>query len=89
MSDTHDKIAAFCRTPQTMDAICAHAQCTRSLVYNLVARGMLKNVGSKRSGQFAAVESRVVEPERTWRETPQIVQAASVWHYAQRMGVSA
>lgn len=89
MSDTHDKIAAFCRAPRDMEAICAHAQCTRALVYSLVTRGMLQNVGNKRHGLYIAIEGKVVEPERTWREQPQIVQAASVWQYAQRMWASA
>lgn len=89
MSVSHDRIAAFCRSPQTIDAICEHAKCNKVVVYNLVARGLLQNIGNKRYGRYVAIESKAIEPERTWREQPQIVQASSVWHYAQRMGASA
>lgn len=53
-------------------------------VYNLVQRGMLENVGTRRFGRFLVVPGTSLEPVREFRATPEIIQAASVWEYARR-----
>ena len=87
MKDTHRMIAALCRTPQPMDVIQANVDCTKAVIYLLVARGLLRNVGTKARGLFEVVEGVSVEPERTFEVPAQIVQCASVWDYARRLGV--
>lgn len=53
-------------------------------VYNLVQRGMLENVGTRRFGRFLVVPGTSLEPVREFRASPEIIQAASVWEYARR-----
>jgi hypothetical protein len=89
MKDTHRRIAAMCRTPQTMDAIVDHVGCTKSLIYNLIARGMLVNHGNKRRAYLQTADGVMVEPERVFEAPAQVVQASSVWHYARRCAMEA
>lgn len=89
MNDTHRRIAAMCRTPQTMDAIVEHIGCTKGLIYNLVQRGMLINLGNKRRAYLQTADGVMVEPERVFEAPAQVVQAASVWHYARRCAMEA
>ena len=89
MKDTHRRIAAMCRTPQTMDAIVDHIGCSKALIYNLVARGMLVNHGNKRRAYLQTADGVMVEPERVFEAPAQVVQAASVWHYARRCAMEA
>lgn len=85
----HDRIAAFCRHPRTMDAIVEHVGCTKAVIYLLRQRGMLRNIGNKRGGLFQTVEGVSIEPERTFDVPDHIVQASSVWHYARRCAMEA
>lgn len=89
MKDTHRRIAAMCRTPQTMDAIVDHIGCTKGLIYNLVQRGMLINHGNKRRAYLQTADGVMVEPERVFEAPAQVVQASSVWHYARRCAMEA
>lgn len=89
MNDTHRRIAAMCRTPQTMDAIVDHIGCTKALIYNLVARGLLINHGNKRRAYLQTADGVMVEPERVFDAPVQVVQASSVWHYAHRCAMEA
>lgn len=85
MKDTHRQIAAMCRTPQPLEVITAAVGCTKVCLYNLVARGLLRNVGTRKRALLQVVEGVSVEPERTFRTPEHIVQASSVWHYARRV----
>jgi hypothetical protein len=89
MNDVHRRIAAMCRTPQTMDAIVGYIGCSKALIYNLVARGMLVNHGNKRRAHLQTADGVMVEPERVFEAPVQVVQAASVWHYARRCAMEA
>ena len=82
----HQRIAAICRDPVTMAVIVERTGCSQKDVYNLVQRGMLENVGSRRFGRFLVVPGTSLEPVREFRATPEIIQAASVWEYAYRCG---
>ena len=89
MNDIHRRIASMCRTPQTMDAIRDHIGCSKALIYNLVARGMLVNLGNKRKAILRTADDVMVEPERVFDAPVQVVQASSVWHYARRCAMEA
>ena len=89
MNDVHRRIAAMCRTPQTMDAIVDHIGCSKALIYNLVARGMLVNHGNTRRAYLQTADGVMVEPERVFDAPVQVVQASSVWHYARRCAMEA
>jgi hypothetical protein len=89
MNDMHRRIAAMCRTPQTLDAIVDHIGCTKALVYNLVSRGMLVNHGNKRKAYLQTADGVMVEAERVFDAPAQVVQASSVWHYARRCAMEA
>lgn len=80
----HQRIAAICRDPVPMEVITERADCTAKDVYNLVQRGMLENVGTRRFGRFLVVPGTSLEPVREFRASPEIIQAASVWEYARR-----
>lgn len=87
MNRTHEKIAAFCRNPQTIDAIVDHVKCTKAVIYLLRQRGMLRNIGNKRGGLFQVVEGISVEPVRMFETPNNIIQATSIWHYARRFAM--
>ena len=89
MNDTHRQIAAMCRTPQPLEAITTRLGVTKMCLYNLVARGMLRNVGTRKRALLQVVQGVSVEPERTFTTPEHIAQAASVWHYARRVGAAA
>lgn len=89
MNDTHRQIAALCRTPQPIDAIVAAVGCRKMLVYNLVQRGLLRNVATRKRALLQVVEGRAVEAERAFATPAEIIQASSVWHYARRCGAAA
>lgn len=84
MNDTYQKIARACIKPQLIEDIQAITGCTKRMIYNLVARGMLVNIGTKARGLYIVNEHAVVEKDREFKPQKAIEQVSSVWHYAQR-----
>lgn len=84
MNDKYSRIAALCRKPVGINDILAATGCTKRTVYNLVARGLLRNIGTKAVGIYVVNEGVVVEKEREFKPQRAIEQVSSVWEYASR-----
>ena len=84
MNDKYQRIAALCRNPTKIEDIQAHVGVTKRTIYNLVARGMLKNLGSKAMGLYVVNDGVSVEKEKDFKPMRAIEQVSSVWEYAAR-----
>lgn len=86
MTPLQRQVISVCVRPQTMAKIMERTGCTPRTVYNMVARGMLMNIGNQRGGLYGLTENTMIEdPIRTFDAPPAIEQASSVWHYARRL----
>lgn len=84
MNDRYQKIASICVKPSLIEDIAAGAGVTKRAIYNLVARGMLVNVGTGSRALYVMNDNVAIEKERVFKTLRAIEQVSSVWEYAHR-----
>lgn len=92
MTDTQQKVIKACREKACTSSELVEAfGVTRWYIYQLAKRGFLKNVGAHQGVAMYAASDEPPKPiDRSpkgpqWVEQKAIIQASSVWHYAERL----
>lgn len=80
----------YCNEPRTAAEICGVLDVTRWYIYQMCRRGLLKNVGHIQSAaRYVATQERPRPKAKRevpkWTTQTAIIQASSVWNYAQRL----
>lgn len=80
----------YCNEPRTAAEISSVLDVTRWYIYQMCRRGMLKNVGLiQSSARYVAAQERPKRKPRKenpkWTTQTAIIQASSVWNYAERL----
>lgn len=78
----------YCNEPRTAAEICGVLDVTRWYIYQMCRRGLLKNVGLIQSAaRYVAAQDKpkTKKQDPKWTTQTAIIQASSVWNYAQRL----